>query len=129
MFRQHGMDGVPQLMRHGGHVIGFALVVEQHPGGDIRVDGGAESPAALALAHLAVEMVICEHAFRHLGEARVELAEGLQHLGSGFGILVRFFGFGDRRVDIITAQFFHAEEFCFELEETFEHGGVFAAGL
>ena len=61
---QHGVDGMAQFVRHGGHIIGAALVIEQHPGGQVRDELSAESAAAFALAHFAVEVAVVKDTLR-----------------------------------------------------------------
>ena len=56
-----------QLVGHRGHVVSAALVIEQHPGGELGRDRSAEGAAALALAHFAIEMAIIEDALGHCG--------------------------------------------------------------
>ena len=75
---QHGVDGVPELMGHGRHVAGAALVVQQHVGRHIWQHRPAEGAVAFPLAHLAVHVLLVEDALSHLSQLRVEGVERVE---------------------------------------------------
>ena len=75
---QHGVDGVTELMGHGRHVAGAALVVQQHVGRHIWQHRPAEGAVAFALAHLAVHVLLVEDALSHLSQLRVEGVERVE---------------------------------------------------
>ncbi len=103
----HGMYSVPELVRHGGDVVGFALVIQQHPG-SARAEWWAERAAHLTFAHFAVHMLFREDAPGFAGKDLVEALEGFEGKRDGFFVAEAFIRFGDRRVDIVAAQLVHA---------------------
>ena len=64
-----------QLVRHGGHVVGFALVIQQHPGSERRLHGVTERAAHLALTDFTVQVIRLEDPLRQFLELRVELVK------------------------------------------------------
>ena len=127
--RQHGMDGMSQLVRQSGNVAGLALVVGQHPGGEVGCDAPAERTAALAVAHFAVQVVLVEDALGEAGQLPVEAGEGVEDHVRRLGKRVGLVGAGYRRVDVVTAQAVHAEDIGFQDEEAVENFGVFLADV
>ncbi len=73
--RQHGMDGMSELVRQGRHVTGAAGVVHQYERRILRVDRSTERAPIFPLAHFTVQMILVEHAARQFPDLRVEGAE------------------------------------------------------
>ena len=126
MRRQHGVDGVSQLVSQRGHLARRALIVDQHPGSHLRQDRPAERTSALALADLAVESVLVEDALRQIRNFGVERRKGIQHHVCS---RIKFKGFlraRHRGINIVAAQLFHSCMFGFESEIALEDGHILA---
>ncbi len=61
---EHGMDGVAQFVRQGGHLPGLSGIVGKHPGGQLRRNAVTERAAALGGTYLGINMAFLEHAAR-----------------------------------------------------------------
>jgi hypothetical protein len=106
-----------------------AGVVGEHPGGQPRQHGGAESAAAFALAQLAVEMVLGQDPFGELRQPRIEVAKGFEHQRHAFAERDGASRAGDRSVEIVAAQAFHAQPLRLEPEVALEERRLGAAHL
>ncbi len=118
-----------ELVRHGGHIIRAALVVEQYPGGQVRQGCQAEGAALLALAYLAVEVGLSRHSQCQLSHERVKFTEGIHHQRHGILEGKCPVGVAERGVDVIAAQFFHAQQAGFEFEIALEDAGIAGADV
>ena len=126
---QHGMNGMPQFVRHGCNIFGMTLVVQLHPGGQVGEGGEAEGAPAFAAADFPVQVVLSKHTLGLLGKGRVKLAERAEYHISSFAKGILLFGSGDRGINIIAAQPLHAHPARFELEIALEGAHIALADL
>ena len=121
MRSQHGMDGVSEFMRHCRHITRASLKVQQNIRSVFRVYRSAECTVAFALTDFAVHVLLFKDALRHFCDLRVEVFERVEDHLCRIVVIEFFVRFGDGRINIITAEFIHAEQFGFELEEAMEY--------
>ena len=125
----HAVDGVAELVGQRRHVPQAPGVVDQHPGGETGQDGGAHRAAALALAHLAVHVVLGEDTAGELGEAGVEVPEGVQDQPDRLVVGDLPVRVAHRSVEIVAAQALHAEPSRLQPEVALEDVALLAADL
>ncbi len=129
LFCHHGVNGVPQFVSHGGNVICLALVVEQHPGGQVWTKCRAEGTAHFALAHFAVHVSFIENPMCQFGELVVEALKSLEGHGSRFIVVIALVRFAYRGINVVAAQFFHADLASLEFKIAVENANILACDL
>jgi len=129
LFRHHRVDGMPEFVGHRGDIVGFALVVEQHPWGQVRTECGTERAAHFALADFAVNMALIENTLSHTGKPGIKTLKSLESQVSGFLEGVALIRLSQRSVNIVTAQFFHAQLLSFQAEIAMEDTNILARNL
>src|SRR4030042_3150830 len=97
------MDGMTQLVRQGGYIVRSALVINQHPGSDVRGNGSTEGSAHFSMAHLAIQMVLFKYPARQFFNPGLEIVECIKNRLCCLVESVHFIGFNHRGVDITTS--------------------------
>ncbi len=109
-----------QLVGQRRHIVDLAIVVDQHPGGQLREHAIAVRAAHLARAHFGIQVLLVDDAHGVIGQRRRESAVGVVHHPHGLIEGVGLLGLGERRVDIVAAQPVHAQRVGLEAEIALE---------